>query len=750
MQLGSVLLLLCLVAVSQQAMNDNYECPMDLRPAILKERINPVINKHEASLLLLLGFSGFSVVVAVGYKLIRKHVYRDSRNFDTVFDAGGRVTVSLTAVTLTSQLLWPADFLQSSTMISKSGLGGAFWFSIAIVIDILLFPILSLHLKTRAPGAKTFTQIVYSRFGKAAHLVYCVVALIANLVTTSSLILAGKAAIQVLTKDTNNEFIMLILAVLFGSYCLIGGLGTTFYISYFNTALTFISVTVFILKTSYFSTPSVEKYATTEAMYKATSCIRGPDGNYNNSYLTFRSESGILYGVVLLFEATCISFLDQANWQSRIAAKPTQGVIGFIIAAYLWFSIPTSISFTATMAYFSLSFQNNQTHPLSSADIDNGYITPYVMESLMGTTGAYLLMTMLMMALMSTGSGEIMSVSSIIIYDFYKTHVNPFRKTSSPTCCILCGEEKVPNISNEGSICTCPTSENCKSCIEDIRSRDKSKESIGFKYNCQIHGKYRHYEDMLMQQKSWCMIWVVILMIPYGLLILETNINLTWAVYFGQTLLSPFLPPIFLTTMSWTRATSSGVISGGVIGLVCAITGIFAMASTYEGGLGNFFTNTAREYSLLVGLGAGVFISSVVCVVISLRTHKITSKKDAEREWEKTMNIDNPLNPYSTLYRQELELIQADTTRITTNTMARIFRRAKLYAILGCTLSIVIFLIIFPAVALSFEVVSYDQFKVWLSVFQIWNMVGTFLVIVIPPVEEGIQVLRQVKQNKKR
>ena len=47
----------------------------------------------------------------------------------------------------------------------------------------------------------------------------------------------GKAAAQVLAKEYSNEFIVLILAVLFGSYCLIGGLGTTFYISYFTSTI---------------------------------------------------------------------------------------------------------------------------------------------------------------------------------------------------------------------------------------------------------------------------------------------------------------------------------------------------------------------------------------------------------------------------------------------------------------------------------------------------------------------------------
>ena len=57
----------------------------------------------------------------------------------------------------------------------------------------------------------------------------------------------------------------------------------------------------------------------------------------------------------------------------------------------------------------------------------SGYITPFVMDRVLGSTGGYLLMTMLMMALMSTGSGEVMGISSIVVYDLYKTHIRPFR-----------------------------------------------------------------------------------------------------------------------------------------------------------------------------------------------------------------------------------------------------------------------------------------------------------------------------------
>ena len=76
---------------------------------------------YEAVLLLLLGFGGFSIFLAVGYNWIRRHIFRDVSSLDASFDAGGRVSMSLTAVTVGAQMVFPADLLHGATVTSKVG-----------------------------------------------------------------------------------------------------------------------------------------------------------------------------------------------------------------------------------------------------------------------------------------------------------------------------------------------------------------------------------------------------------------------------------------------------------------------------------------------------------------------------------------------------------------------------------------------------------------------------------------------------
>ena len=51
-------------------------------------------------------------------------------------------------------------------------------------------------LKTRAPGAKTFLQVIKARFGAKTHIVFCVFAFFTNLIVMMSLTIAGTAVLN--------------------------------------------------------------------------------------------------------------------------------------------------------------------------------------------------------------------------------------------------------------------------------------------------------------------------------------------------------------------------------------------------------------------------------------------------------------------------------------------------------------------------------------------------------------------------
>ena len=129
------------------------------------------------------------------------------------------------------------------------------------------------------------------------------------------------------------------------------------------------------------------------------------------------------------------------------------------------------------------------------------------------------------------------------------------RKGLTPTSCPLCSKDKVKQE------CVCPSSLNCADCKMDSSQHLHRSHPGVIDYKCSVHGNYRQYEAHLLRYKSWCMLWVIILVVPYGLVITESGINLLWCVLAGTTLGSPFLLPIILT-LGWSKTTGKGAIAG--------------------------------------------------------------------------------------------------------------------------------------------------------------------------------------------
>merc|ERR1712032_1194092 len=128
------------------------------RTATITQGVKPTVSL-QAALLIFLGVGIFAVFIAQAFQMVRKYVYRDADNLDTAFDAGGKVSIGLTATTIVSQWTWSATLLQSSTVAGKYGISGPYWYAGGATIQIIIFSILSIMLKTRAPGAKTFLQV---------------------------------------------------------------------------------------------------------------------------------------------------------------------------------------------------------------------------------------------------------------------------------------------------------------------------------------------------------------------------------------------------------------------------------------------------------------------------------------------------------------------------------------------------------------------------------------------------------------
>ena len=358
----------------------------------------------------------FAVIISIEVKIEEKYlgVNQTSEMFNT---AGRTIKTGLTAAAIVSAWTWAATLLQSSTVAYQYGISGPFWYAAGASIQVLLFGILAIELKRKAPNAHTFLEIIRARYGNGSHKVFLFFALMTNMIVTAMLLLGGSAVVNGLTgMDISLAAFLIPIGVMI--YTLVGGLKATFVADYMHTIIIFVVILTFVAAVYVNSDITGGVAGMYEKLVQAAE-LTPIDGNAAGAFLTMASIGGLMFGIINIVGNFGTVFVDQAYWQRAIAAKPSSTVKGFLLGGACWFAIPFTLA--TTMGLTAVALDVN----LTPAEVQLGLVVPAAATALMGDVGAILVLTMLFMAVTSAGSAELIAVSSLITYDIYRTYKNP-------------------------------------------------------------------------------------------------------------------------------------------------------------------------------------------------------------------------------------------------------------------------------------------------------------------------------------
>ncbi len=358
----------------------------------------------------------FAVIITIEVKIEERYLglTQTSEMFNT---AGRTIKTGLTAAAIVSAWTWAATLLQSSTVAYQYGISGPFWYAAGASIQVLLFGILAIELKRKAPNAHTFLEIIRARYGNGSHKVFLVFALMTNMIVTAMLLLGGSAVVNGLTgMDISLAAFLIPVGVMI--YTLVGGLKATFVADYMHTIIIFVTILTFV-GAVYLNTDIT---GGVEGMYDKlvlAAQLNPVEGNAAGAFLTMASAGGLMFGIINIVGNFGTVFVDQAYWQRAIAAKPSSTVKGFLLGGLCWFAIPFTLATTMGLTAIALDVD------LTPAQAQMGLVVPAAATALMGELGAIMVLTMLFMAVTSAGSAELIAVSSLVTYDLYRTYSNP-------------------------------------------------------------------------------------------------------------------------------------------------------------------------------------------------------------------------------------------------------------------------------------------------------------------------------------
>ena len=339
------------------------------------------------------------------------------KTFEWFSTAGRTVKTGLIVTSVVSAWTWAATLLQSSTVAYQYGISGPFWYAAGASIQVVLFAILAIELKRKSPMSHTFPEMINARFGKSSHKVFLSFAFLTNIIVTAMLVLGGAAVVNALTGiDVYIAAFLIPIGVIV--YTLFGGLKATFLAEYFNTAFIFVVVLIFV-SAIYFTNEDIGGISGMFEKLSAAATMTPVDGNASGSFLTLASVGALIFGIINIVGNFGTVFVDQSYWQRAIASRPRSVVPGFLVGGLAWFAIPFALATTLGLAAVEVNLE------LTPLEISSGLVAPLAAAHILGDVGAILMLTVLFTAVTAAGSAQLISVSSLITYDVFRSYIRP-------------------------------------------------------------------------------------------------------------------------------------------------------------------------------------------------------------------------------------------------------------------------------------------------------------------------------------
>ncbi|EFJ41619.1 hypothetical protein VOLCADRAFT_68028, partial [Volvox carteri f. nagariensis] len=338
---------------------------------------------------------------------------RDSESFST---AGRSIKAGLTACDIVAKWTWAATLLQSTNVAYSFGVSGPFWYAAGATVQILLFAILAVEVKRKAPTIHTFLEIIRCRWGTTAHVIFTVYGFLTNIIVTAMLILGGAAVMEALSGVSVYAASFLIPAGVV-IYTAAGGLKGTVVAEWLNVCVIYIAMLVFMFQV-YATHEDLGSIATVYIRLRMVEIKHPVADNMGGSYLTMFSKKGIIFGIINIIGNFGTVFVDQSYWQGAIAAKPSATYRGYLLGGLCWFAIPFTFATTMGLGARALDL------PVSRTEADRGLVPAALAVHLMGKGGAFLMTLQLFMAVTATACAEQMAVATIVAYDIYKPYIN--------------------------------------------------------------------------------------------------------------------------------------------------------------------------------------------------------------------------------------------------------------------------------------------------------------------------------------
>ncbi|ABN65775.2 urea transport protein [Scheffersomyces stipitis CBS 6054] len=373
---------------------------------------------------------GVGAVFAIGMilttKFLQKYLNENATSTETFSVADRSVKRFLACSSVYASWSWADEILQTVSMIYNYGVQASFYYGAGLSVQMCVMALIGISAKKRAPQAHTSLEIVGLRYGKATHILFLFLCLVTNLISCSSMLLSASGAISIISG--NLSIVASTLLIPFGVllYTTFGGLKATFLTDYVHSFV--LLLILIVINTKVLASKEIGGLNGLYSQLLEHSQDRYIEGNYQGSILTGKSQGSIIFGLVLTCGNFGLTVMDSSFWQKSFSAEVKATVPSYLGSAVLIFANTWPIG--AIIGGASIILQGHPSFPtfprkMTQFEIDSGFVLPYTVKAVLGNSGVGAVLLTVYLAVTSTSSAQMISVSSILSFDIYKKYINP-------------------------------------------------------------------------------------------------------------------------------------------------------------------------------------------------------------------------------------------------------------------------------------------------------------------------------------
>lgn len=380
--------------------------------------------------------SGYGILVGVGAlfaigmilttKLLEKYLHEDAKSTEVFMVANRSVGIPLLSSSVYSSWTWATELLWVCTMVYNYGIMASYWYSAGLAVQICLMALIGIEAKKKIPACHTSLEIVGLRYGKACHILYMFLSLTNNLLSCCSMIVGAAGAISIIAG--NLHIVASTMLIPFGVllYTTVGGLKATFLTDFVHSFI--LLIILCYVDTSILSSKEIGGLDGLYDLVIKHESDRYIEGNYNGSFLTGKSQGAIFFGIILTIGNFGLTVMDSSFWQKSFSANTRASLPGYLIAGI--FIVANVWGLGSIVGLSSIVLEGTPTFPtyprkMTASEVSSGFVLPYTVKGLLGNGGVGAILLVVYLAVTSTVSAQMISVSSILSFDIYKKYINP-------------------------------------------------------------------------------------------------------------------------------------------------------------------------------------------------------------------------------------------------------------------------------------------------------------------------------------